>query len=322
MNILDNISHLFMNMEAEVGTRDLAEQVLIALSNAISNIKVNNDQELRKQFTQLLTYIKNTQPRIGLIIDDFYRIWISMNTVRQKHSHVNNTKKTNGLKRTLLRQIEKIKKMNRENRKAIITIGQKCIKKGDTILIHSLSHTVLDLLKSTYRKKHFRCIVAEQEYAKTQEIIHELYKAQIPFRVVPEHMLAHIEELVDKVFLGAVTLNSSYYVVGDIGITSIVSEFYDKVPIYLFINTRKCSYWKAKNLYHSFKEKQVCSHIFRKFIYRRIKFSHDRVPLDHFHYVVTEQKIFSSQEMHKWYKAEYRKRSVWRQKFIKQRIKK
>ncbi len=304
------LSKLFLEMESEIGTRGLATEVLKALDKAVDDFKLEDDTQFCKQFYKLIKDIKNTQPRIGLIIDEFYKIW--------KHLEDNKKKDTRKcIKQTVKKKIHEISIDQNIKRKKIINHGSDIIKKGDTILLHSHSSTVLDILKYSAKQRSFKCIVAEQDYSKTQALIRDLKKQRISFNVVPEYMLSHIEKMVDKVFLGAVTLNSYCHIVGDAGMNALVSEFSGKVPIYLFMSSSKFSYWKAKTLHHSFRQKQVKSHIYDQFTYSRIKYSHDRSPLDSYNYVVTEDGIFTSKDMKDWYNKKYEERTTWRKIFIR-----
>ncbi len=239
----------------------------------------------------------------------------------QKEEHCSKHKgdsclKCNDLKKAIIRKVKELQKKTREEKKKIAKNAIKEIKKGDTILIHTNSHTVMDALKTAIRKKRFSCIVAEQEHDKTMAIIRELQKAQIPFKVVPEYMLSHIENEVSKIFIGAVTLNSFHHIVSNAGTNAIVSEFLGVVPIYTLMGTRKCSFWDAKTMHHSYKEKQIKSHTHSELNYNRIKFSHDRVPLKMFNYIITEKGTMTSKEMLEHYEKEFKKREKWRKTFF------
>lgn len=313
----ESLSQLFLEIESQIGTRDLADLVLDALIATISDFNTKNDKQFCKQFEKIIKDIKNTSPRIGLIIEDFHEIWNEVVKEEECKRHKDEPcLKCRDLKKIIGKKVKQLKKKNREDKKAIIALTEKAIKKGDKILLHTNSHTVMDALKATIRKKRFSCIVAEQEPEKTAETIKELQKARIPFKVIPEHMLSHIEKEVDKVFIGAVTLNSFHYIVSNTGTMGVVSEFKGKVPIYLLMGTRKCSFWQAKAHHHRYKEKQIKSHKYAKSTYTRIKFSHDRVPLELINKVITEQGIMSSEEMLKYYKKEFKKRGTWRRAFF------
>jgi translation initiation factor 2B subunit (eIF-2B alpha/beta/delta family) len=321
MSATESFSKILLDMEADLGTRDTAEEVLTALEKAIRDVESLSTRQFDAQFNELLLIIKNTQPRMGLIIDDFYQIWQAAEGARIKSKTDKEPEDTAylSLKKIILDKVLEIKKHDESDMKQIIKNGVKEINENDTILLHSHSNTVLDIIKQAAENKQFQCIVAEQEYSKTQQIIFQLNKAKIPFSVVPEYMLSHVEDLVNKVFLGAVTINSFLHVVGDAGSNALVSEFQGKVPIFLFMTSSKCSFWEAESLHHSFKEQQMRSHIFQTFEYKRIKYSHDRVPLNMFNYIITEKKKYSAGEMETWYQEEYKKREEWRKTFIKTR---
>ncbi|MBU1018820.1 MAG: hypothetical protein ABII07_01855 [Patescibacteria group bacterium] len=313
----ERLSQLILEMESQLGTRDMVEMILDALLDTIEDFNTKDDKKFCNQFDDAVKDIKNTRPRIGLLIEDFHDIWNEIQKEEHCKKHEKNAcAKCEDLKKAIKRKVKELKKKNREDMKLINKNTEKEIKKGDTILLHTHSHTVIDTLKAARRKKRFSCIVAEQQYEKTMALIRELHKSKIPFKVVPEHMLSHIEKEVDKVFIGAVTLNSFHSVVSTPGTMAVVSEFKGKAPIYLLMGTRKCSFWKAKEHHHSRKEQELKTHCDRPIKYNRIKFSHDRVPLEMFDSVITEKGKMTASQMLDFYKKEHRKRSKWRKAFF------
>lgn len=313
----ERLSQLILELEGKLGTRDMVDMILDALLDTVNYFNMQDDKKFCKQFEEIVKDIKNTRPRIGLLIEDFHEIWQEI--AREEHCKKHKDEpclKCQDLKKAIAKKVHHLKQQNREEKRAIKENVLKTIKKGDTILIHTYSHTVIDSLKYAIKKKRFSCIIAEQEHEKTMAMIRELHKARIPFKVIPEHMLSHIEEEVDKVFIGAVTLNSFHFVVSNAGTMAVASEFQGKKPIYLLMGTRKCSFWKAQEHHHSHKEKQIKSHIHHPITYNRIKFSHDRIPLEMFDHIITEKGKMTAPKMLDFYKKEYKKRKTWRKLFF------
>ncbi len=313
----EHLSQLFLEIEGQIGTRDTAELVLDALLETIRDYDIKDDKKFCEKFEEVIKDIKNTTPRIGLVIEDFYEIWKELEREEHCKKHLDCPRlKCKDLKRSIKNKVKALKKQNRKSKKSITAHTIREIKKGDTILIHTNSHTILDALKAARRKKRFSCIVAEQEHEKTMSIILDLQKSKIPFKVVPEYMLSHIEDEVSKVFIGGVTLNSFHHVVSNAGTKAIAAEFHRKVPIYLLMGTRKCSFWNAKTLHHSYQEKQIKSTIHSETTYSRIKFSHDRIPMEMFDFAITEKGTMTGKAMLKWYKEEFTRRAPWRKAFF------
>jgi len=311
----DKISKLFLDIENEVGTTRLNDMVLKALKTAIHDFREKGEEDFLQQFYELLEIVKNTSPRIALIIDHFFHIWnVLQEAKKQEHpaSHLYWEQK-------IIEALKEFRQDAKCERKKMIKAGVSLMAKNDVILIHSISGSVLDTLFEAKRKgKVFEVIVAEQELEKTQQIVELLARKKIPFKVVPEYMLSHVEHEITKVFLGAVTINSEMSVVCDAGSNAIVSEFHlSKKPIYLFISTRKFSLWKARSEHHHYKVKTTKTLSRMPVEFHRLKFSHDRVPLDYYHVIVTELGRLKPDEVKEIYQKKYKDREGWRKEFFR-----
>jgi len=179
---------------------------------------------------------------------------------------------------------------------------------GKTVLIHDHSHTVQDVLYRLKKKgQKFRVLVAEQDMEKTLRNIERLTAYEIPFQVVPAHMLSNMEDEIDMCFFGALTLKSTYDFVVDTGTNAIISEFHlQKKPIYIFLSGSKFSLWKAKKKEETRRQIHTRKHPSKKIHFERFKFSHDRVPLSSVDVVVTEDGIFDGHGTAKLYQKKFK----------------
>ncbi|MDP3976115.1 MAG: hypothetical protein Q8P95_04325 [bacterium] len=308
-------SQLFLSIENEVGTTRLERMVLTSLAAAIHDFREKGEEDFLEQFYELLEMVKNTEPRIALVIDRFYHIWtVLCEAKNSKHPETHLY-----WERQILEALDRFHKESKEERKAITRVGVELVKEGDVILIHSISTTVLDVLLASKRAgKKFRVIVAEQELEKTSHLIEVLTSNKIHFQVVPEYMLSHIEEEVTKVLLGGVTINNTLHVVCDAGTNAIVSEFHlSKTAVYLFISTRKFSLWETRSQQHHYKVSTTRLRSCKEIEFERIKFSHDRVSLSLYDKVVTEKGVMTIGEITQLYKEKFNERASWREEFFK-----
>jgi translation initiation factor 2B subunit (eIF-2B alpha/beta/delta family) len=311
----EKISKLFLNIESEVGTTRLNDMVLMGLKKAIHDFREKGEEDFLRQFYELLESVKNTSPRIALIIDHFFHIWNVLNEAKEQDhpaSHIYWEQK-------IVDALKAFSQESKMERKKMIKAGVSAMAKSDVILIHSISGSVLDTLIEAKRKgKVFEVIVAEQESEKTQQIVEVLAKKKISFRVVPEYMLSHVESEITKVFLGAVTINSEMNVVCDAGSNAIVSEFHlSQKPIFLFISSRKFSLWKARSEHHHYKAISTQTLSCAPVQFQRLKFSHDRVPLSYYDAVITELGRMKPDEVQEIYEKKYKDREAWRKEFFR-----
>ncbi|MDP2690895.1 MAG: hypothetical protein Q8O95_00620 [bacterium] len=310
------ITELFLQIEGEVGATGLNGMVLLALEKAVHNFHEKGDEDFFAQFYELLDLVKNTEPRIALVIDNLYEVWKALLVAKEK----NHPEGHLYWEKQVLSAIKCSHKIAKEEGKKITKYGVSEIRNNDVILIHSVSRTVLDVLFAAKKiGKDFRVIIAEQESEKTHYLIEVLSRHDIRFQVVPEYMLSHIESEITKIFLGGITINNQMNVVGDAGSNAIVSEFHLRnSPIYLFISTRKFSLWKSRASHHAYKVKSMRSFANAVPItFERIKFSHDRIHLKFYDWIISEKGKMDAKATQQLYQQKFDERAEWRKEFFR-----
>lgn len=312
MDIKNQISSTFRDIEAEKGTTALCKIVLSSLVDSFDQFKAKNLDDFIEQFKELALIIKNTKPRMGIVIYYICEIWDKLEEKKDKIKDVDQAKKfLHKIVENLNNEIQKDAKKVKQN-------GCKHIVDGDKILIHSHSKTVMDIIAKAHEKKiKFKVIVAEQEQDKTLDIIKFLKSKEIQFFVVPEYMLSHIENEITKVFLGGLTFNNQHYFVTDAGTNSIVSEFHGiKIPIYMFLTTTKFALWLSSEEHSRNKVQQFknCKNMKECISYERVKFSHDRISIESVDYLVTEDGIYTKEESKRLFLKKFNERKKWQAK--------
>lgn len=279
------LSQLLREYEAEIGTKDLDIVVLQALISAIKTYKGKDLDDFREQFKKYLKIISKTEPKFGIIDYQFSNLRNFAKTLKNQKLWKNR----------FINYIKKLIKESKDQQKLILKYAEAIDVEGKTILIHDNSHTVQDVLVYLKNKgKHFNVVIAEQDFEKTHDNIERLHKARIPFQVIPAYMLSHIHDVIDMVFFGALTLKDTMVFVMQPGTHSVLSEFHTAdVPSYVFMNTLKFSLWKSKKRKEIFMHRHTRKHHRKQIQYKRIKYSHDRVPTDLFHQIITNEGILS-----------------------------
>lgn len=311
-DLKNQLSNIFRCIENDLGTTGLSLLCLKVVTKAAENFQSKNVEDFFEQLREILMLVKNTKPKIGLIISYFCQIWDELQDRRESLLTMDDV-------RTAIAEIsDLLLKENEADNLKIIKLGLETIEENDSILIHSHSRLVLRVIEAAFNaKKKFRVILAEQEEEKTMDMIHFLQDRDIPFFVIPEFMLSHVENDVTKVFLGGLTLNKESNFVTDAGTNSVVSEFHHiHTPIYMFIATRKFSLWEttAKQQTYKVNQKRFERHPGKTSFYERVKFSHDRIPTDLLDKVVTEEGIFSPKQIEKKFDAMYKSHAELRKR--------
>ncbi|MBA4336869.1 hypothetical protein C0416_03825 [bacterium] len=287
-------SQLLRDLEVQLGSRDLTEMVLLSLVDSIKAFSGKGFNSFCKQYEDFTLMIENTEPKFGIFQ---YYFGILKNEITKNCSISGN----DDWRDYAIEVVDKILASTRRQKKKILENAEKIDVEGKTILIHDHSHTVHDILAHLKaKKKKFKVIIAEQDFEKTHDNIERLHGEGIPFMVVPAYMLSHMYENIDMAFYGALTLKDTMHFVMDPGAQSIVAEFYlEKIPVYMFLGTDKFSLWKSKSRGEIFVHKQTKEHKTKPISYERIKYSHDRVPAKYFDKTITNEGIFTPEELKK-----------------------
>lgn len=311
----EQLSDVFRNIENDLGTTGLSLLILESMTEAAEGFK-GDLEHFYHQFKELLMMVKSTKPRIAIVISYFCEIW---DEVASRKDVIKNME---DLKTTLRDVSELMLKENENDSLKIVRNAVQHINDGDTILIHSHSRMVLRTIAAAHQaKKKFRVILAEQEEEKTMDMIHFLQDNHIHFFSIPEFMLSHIENEVTKVFLGSLTLNNEHNFVTDAGTNSVVSEFHHaKIPIYMLISTRKFALWESTTKQHTYKvsQKRKEKQPGKELTYNRIKFSHDRIPIDLLDHIVTEDGTYTPKQIVKLFSQRYEERQDLRKRHFHQ----
>ncbi|MBU0982182.1 translation initiation factor eIF-2B [Patescibacteria group bacterium] len=295
----EQFSKLFREIEIDLGATSLSILVLESLYKAVQGLKGQDHHHFFEQFQELTQNIESTEPKYAIIIDSFYHILRLAYVEEVIHPE-------QGWplgKKKFLEQLESMIKEKKEEKQKIVKQSEKINFSGKNILLYHHSGTVEAVLAAAKKKrKKFNVIVAEQDPDKTGETIAFLHNKKIPFRVVPSHTISHIMDEIDMLFMGALTLKSSNDFVMDTGSNGLVLQFdHAKKPIYVFISTKKFSLWKSE------KRSEVFTHTSQRQLhekaisFERIKFSHDRVEMDLFTKIITEEGIFTPEQLKKFY---------------------
>lgn len=300
---IDLFSKILRKLEAEIGTRDVAELTLRALIKSIEGFKAQDASDFCTQFCRLKDVISQTEPKFGVL--NYY--FASLTLEFQKVIGCENFDESKW-KHIALKKVEKILKEARKHGTDIMHYAESIDVEGKTILIHDHSHTVQDALIHLKRKgRHFKVVIAEQDFEKSHGNIEAMHNAKIPFQVVPSYMLSHIHDQIDMLFFGALTLKDTMDLVMDPGTHGIISEFnIAAVPCYMFIDTTKFSLWKSKKRGEIFMRKHYHQHHSKPIEYEKIKYSHDRVPVTLFKKFITNEGCFDQKGIKGLYLKKYK----------------
>ncbi|MBI4232271.1 hypothetical protein HY605_03490 [Candidatus Peregrinibacteria bacterium] len=302
------LSKLFREIEHDIGTRELNTLVFESLIGAIKNFEFKDVESFKIAFEKIIEDISSTEPKISIVIDHCCELYHHFLKILNTHQTSNFT--AEHIIEELIKRAEQVKHKDAKARiKLLQNAGDFLDIENKKILIYDHSHTVQDVL--IYLKnegKHFNVIIAEQDLEKTEENIASLHSAKIPFKVVPAYMLSYYDDEVDMLFFGALTFKNTYDFVLDTGSLALISEFHlSNKATYLFMTTSKFALWKSEKKTEIFTHPHFRKHSKKEIEYQRMKFSHDRVPSDLFSKIITDEGVFSPDELKKLYDQKFEK---------------
>ncbi len=282
---------LFRDHEDVLGSSRIAMLALQAFINSIQALRCDAT-DLRDLFTELCEAIKHTEPRIVPLIHLIKPFETEMQT--QYGDDLEKTK--NEAIRILTAKLDLLKSKVGK----VIEHGVGLIKDGDTIIVHTASSDVTQLLAMAREvfHKNFKVIILKQDFVKTKLLIKTLAKAEVELQVVPEYSLSHYIEQANKLFIGAVSITPDAKVITAIGTSNIVSLCHlNKIPVYLFASSLKFSH-------HSSSHQKVHTKRVAKFhddvAYTLTTHSHDIVSLKLIDYLITEDGEVDQHGMEKY----------------------
>lgn len=295
-----HLNAILVEMEHDHGTRDTCVHFLECLKGALENTRFGGAKDVRKQFTDFYDLFTCMKPRMAIIqnyLDD----------VLERLAKSDPAEDATALVGSMIEDVCAAEKDNAERNERLKKEAVKLVAHQSTILIHSNSHTVLETLEMASRThKKFKVIVAEQDSTCTLDVLKFLNAHTIPFTVIPEYMLSSVEMDINCMLIGAVTLKHDMHFVVDAGTKALVSEMNAaKIPVRLALTTNKFSYWKTKPALQTLKSVKSVAHPHADFTFERVKFSHDRLPLDQVASIVTEEGVFTPAQLREAYRAKH-----------------
>lgn len=288
---------ILTTLEHDFGTRDACNTFLGAFMLALQKTRFLDARHLQNELADFFAFFPHLKPRMAII--QHY-----LDVLAERLESLDDAD-VPSVVLELQHALEHAVNDNVQRNKKLVREAISLIHNGNRVLIHSHSHTVIDvLLAAKAARKSFEVIVAEQEASITHEIVEILDRHGISFVVVPEYMLSEVEADVSMLLTGAVTLKFDETFAVHAGTKAIVSEMNAaNVPVYTLLTTNKFSFWKTRQAKQTVKSVRSLTHPTAGFTYDRLKFSHDRLPLAQVQRVVTEEGVLTPAET----KALYRR---------------
>lgn len=216
-----------------IGAANLTTMALHALVRAVRSVHVSSTEELRERLDQAIGRIRLTRPRLIALID-------LLLAFRQELDPHLASEDVETVREWAVELLEQKIALYEEKRDAVTRQGLEHVSPGDTILVHSASSVVTNILVEATRSlgPTFHVLVLQLDPVRTPDVARALEAAAIPHLVVPMHDLCHYQHEVDKLFIGALTITPDHKMVAPVGTAAVVSICHlAGIRSYLFANT-------------------------------------------------------------------------------------
>ena len=227
----ESLHELLRYHQGVLGAARLTVVGLNSIIRAFEQIKAT-PQEMRELLDELIETVRDTSPKLIALIDLLMEFQAEVGPFLQGED-------PEEARRQAIRLLREKVSVYEEKKAAVTRHGLAHIQDGDTILVHSASSVVTNILvEATRARKDFKVLVLQLDPVRTPMVAMALAEKGIPHRVVPMHDLCHYQDEVDKLFIGALTVTPDYKIIAPKGTASVLSICHlAGIRSHLFANT-------------------------------------------------------------------------------------
>lgn len=279
----ETLDELLRYHSRAIGAARLTVLGLKSLVRAFEEVKAT-PSEMQHLLGEVLEAVRDTRPKLIALID----LLLEFQEEFRSFSANGDMEKVRAQAIRLLN--EKIALY--ESKMAAVTAhGLEHVSNGDTILVHSASSVVTNILIEATRTMNrvFHVLVLQLDPIRTPQVARRLIKESIPHLIVPMHDLCHYQDEVDKLFIGALTVTPDRKIVAPLGTASVLAICHlAGIRSYLFANTLHYSRGKAATQQIHRTETEVTE---AETPFSMLSHSHDLVDLSLFDVIVNEYGV-------------------------------
>lgn len=217
------------------GVRGSARMTILglkALMRAFEEVKAT-PEEMGGLLAEVLDAVRDSRPKLIALID------LLLMFEEEFRPHLSDDD-PDVAKEAAIRLLQEKIELYQNKAAAVTEHGLEHISSWNTILVHSASSVVTNILIEATRTLdlNFRVLVLQLDPVRTPQVARTLEEEKIPHLIVPMHDLCHYQKDVDKLFLGALTITPDRKMVAPVGTAAVLSICHlAGIRSYLFANT-------------------------------------------------------------------------------------
>ncbi|MFO8175799.1 MAG: hypothetical protein ACQET1_09610 [Gemmatimonadota bacterium] len=230
----ETIHELLLYHSRAIGGARLTVLALQALKQAFLELKAP-DRDLLDRVVELREAIRDSRPRPVPLIWLLREFEADLLEALEKGEG-----EGEDLRALAVKALDDKIALYEEKRDAVTRHGLDHLSDGETIIVHSASSVVTNILLDAHEKRGrmFMVYVLQLDPVRTPLVAGALEQAGIPNLVVPVHDLCHYQDQIDKIFIGALTITPDRKMVAPLGTANVLSIcHYAGIRSYLFANS-------------------------------------------------------------------------------------
>ncbi len=229
----ESLHELLRYHAGAIGAARLTVLGLESLIRAFRELKAT-PQMMGRLFHEVLSAVRDSRPKLIALID------LLMDFEEEIQPFFREGRDTEEARAKAISLLQERIEMYRGKMAAVTRHGLQHVESGDTILVHSASSVVTNILLEATREENkiFRVLVLQLDPVRTPMVARTLDREGIPHLIVPMHDLCHYQDQVDKLFIGALTVTPDRKIVAPKGTASVLAICHlAGIRSYLFANT-------------------------------------------------------------------------------------
>ncbi len=269
----------------------LSEQALKIIEEYIEQQLYRNRTELIQNLSKLGNALVRAKPLMALIYARAHRVIQFIQSIPREERNIER------IKNMVLEEIQQIRKESAEKQKIIARLGSRMILERQTVLTHSASGIVENILLEARRlKRKFRLICTESRpRLEGVQLAKKMAKAGIKTRLIPDADITRAVKEAHFVLTGTdrITENSFINKTGT-GALAILTKEMNK-PFYIAADCDKILLKRTYPVrFTSVNPEEICKKPVENLSIQNIYF--EEIPLSYIHKIICESGIFEKEE--------------------------
>ncbi len=236
----ENLYRLFRYHANVIGAARMTVLCLNAIIAALKDLRCESE-DIMSLYQELADVVKHSEPKIIPLIH-------LLEEFEKEVASLAATQADEKLRNTMVRVLSEKIALYEYKAGAVTRHGLKHVENGDSIIVHSASSVVTNILvqASRVKRRRYKVIVLQLDPVRTPQVARALKEADIEHTVVPEYNLSHHLDEANKIFIGALTVTKDKKVVAPVGTANVLGLCHvNKIKSYLFANSLHYSHGLA-----------------------------------------------------------------------------